>query len=66
MNKKIPLGIALAFTVFACAVSFAISAGIMERAYNSVLAGLPEKLERYEIIDQDGKIYTVRERNGTY
>ena len=52
MNKKIPLGIALAFTVFACAVSFAVSAGIMERAYNSVLAGLPEKLDRYEIVDE--------------
>lgn len=52
MNKKISLGIVIGLLVLAVAVSSAASVGIMTREYDRVLAGLPQKLERYEILDE--------------
>ncbi len=52
MNKKIPLGITVGLIIFAIAVSSAVSVGVMSKEYDRVLAGLPQKLERYEILDE--------------
>lgn len=57
MNKKISLGAAVSFTVLIAALAAAITLGIVGEEYNSILKGLPDKLERYEILDElDGII----------
>ncbi len=52
MNKKISLGIVLGLVILAVAASSAISIGVMAGEYNRILEGLPEKLDRYEILDE--------------
>ncbi|MBQ8503266.1 MAG: PDZ domain-containing protein [Clostridia bacterium] len=52
MNKKISLGIVIGLVILAIAASSAISIGIMAGEYNKILEGLPEKLDRYEILDE--------------
>ncbi len=52
MNRKISLGIVIGLLVLAVALSSAASVGVMTREYDRVLAGLPQKLERYEILDE--------------
>lgn len=52
MNRKISLGIVIGLLVLAVAVSSAATVGVMTREYDRVLAGLPQKLERYEILDE--------------
>lgn len=57
MNKKISLGVALSFAILIAALASAITLGIVGSEYNSILKGLPEKIERYEILDElDGVI----------
>ncbi len=57
MNKKISLGAAVSFTILIAALAAAITLGIVGGEYNSILKGLPDKLERYEILDElDGII----------
>ncbi len=57
MNKKISLGLFLGILVLAVAASSAATMSVMNRQYNSLLEGLPEKLERYAVIDElDGLI----------
>lgn len=52
MNKKISLGIVIGLLILAIAASSAISIGVMAEEYNKILEGLPEKLDRYEILDE--------------
>ena len=52
MNRKIPTGIVIGLLVLAVALSSAATAGVITREYDRVLAGLPQKLERYEILDE--------------
>ncbi len=52
MNKKISLGIVVGLLVLAIAASSAISIGVMAGEYNRILEGIPEKLARYEILDE--------------
>ncbi len=52
MNKKISLGIAIALCCLVAAVSSAVSLGLLSAEYNSILKGLPEKLGRYELLDE--------------
>lgn len=52
MNKKISLGVAISLIVLIAAISSAITMGIVGNNYNSILEGLPEKIERYEILDE--------------
>ncbi len=57
MNRKISLGLAVGLLILAVAVSSSITMSIVNREYNSILKGLPEKLERYEVLDElDGVI----------
>lgn len=52
MNRKIPLGITIGLLVFALAISSVITAGVITRQYDSLLGGMPEKLERFGIVDE--------------
>lgn len=52
MNKKISLGVAASFAVLVAALAAAITLSIVGSEYNSILKGLPEKIERYEILDE--------------
>ncbi len=52
MNKKISLGVTIGLLILAVAVSSAISAGVIVKQYNKIMAGLPQKLERYEILNE--------------
>jgi len=52
MNRKIPLGITVGLVVFAVALSAVLTAGVITRQYDNLLAGIPEKLERYGILDE--------------
>ena len=57
MNKKISLGLAVGILILAIAVSSAVTMNIVNREYNDLLKGLPEKLERYAVLDElDGII----------
>lgn len=57
MNKKISLGLFIGVLVLAVALSCAVTMNVVNREYNSLLKGLPEKLERYAILDElDGVI----------
>lgn len=52
MNKKISLGIVIALLCLAVFTSSAITMKALSDEYNDILKGLPEKLERYEILDE--------------
>lgn len=56
MNKKIPLGIAIGLICIAVTISCAITMTVVNVRYNNILEGLPEKIERYEVIDELDKI----------
>lgn len=57
MNKKISLGLVVGLLVLTIAASSAVTLKIVGREYNDILKGLPEKLERYAVIDEiDGLI----------
>ena len=57
MNKKISLGLFIGILVIAVAVSSVVTGTVINREYNELLKELPEKLERYEILDElDGVI----------
>lgn len=51
MNKKIPLGIAIGLLCIAITVSCAVTVSVVSGRYNNVLGALPEKIEKYKIID---------------
>lgn len=52
MNRKVSLGIVIGLIILAVAASSAVSVGVMAGEYNRILEGIPEKLERYEILDE--------------
>ncbi len=52
MNKKVSLGVVIGLIILAVAASSAVSVGVMAGEYNRILEGIPEKLERYEILDE--------------
>ena len=52
MNKKIPLGVVIGLLILSIFASSAISIGVMSKEYDSILEGLPQKIERYGIIDE--------------
>ncbi len=52
MNKKISLGVAVSLFILVAALASAITLGVVGNEYNSILKGLPEKIERYEILDE--------------
>ncbi len=57
MNKKVSLGLFIGVLVLAVAVSSAVTMNVVNKEYNNILKGLPEKLERYAILDElDGII----------
>lgn len=56
MNKKIPLGIAVGLICIALTLSCALTMAAVGNRYNSVLEDLPEKIERYSVIDELDKI----------
>ena len=52
MNRKVPLGVTLGLVVFALAISAVLTAGFVTKQYDGLLGGIPEKLERYEILGE--------------
>lgn len=52
MNKKISLGAAVSLFMLVAALASAITLAVVGNEYNSILKGLPEKIERYEILDE--------------
>lgn len=52
MNRKVPLGVTLGLVVFALALSAVLTAGLVTRQYDALLGGVPEKLERYAVLDE--------------
>lgn len=52
MNKKVSLGAAISLFILVAALASAITLAVVEKEYNSILKGLPEKIERYEILDE--------------
>lgn len=52
MNKKLSLGVAVSLFILVAALASAITMGVVGKEYNSILKGLPEKIERYEILDE--------------
>lgn len=52
MSKKIPLGIFIGLLIIAVAATSVITATYTKNEYNNILKGLPEKAQRYEIIDE--------------
>ncbi len=52
MNKKISLGVAFSLFILVAALASAITTAMVGSEYNSILKGLPEKIERYEILDE--------------
>lgn len=56
MSKKIPLGIAIGLICIAITVSCAVTVSVVSDRYNNVLGALPEKIEKYKIIDELDKI----------
>ncbi len=52
MNKKISLGVAVSLFILVAALSSAVTLGVVGNEYNSIMKGLPEKIERYEILDE--------------
>ena len=56
MSKKIPLGIAIGLICIAITVSCAVTVSVVSDRYNTVLGGLPKKIEKYKVIDELDKI----------
>ena len=56
MNKKVSLGITIGILCLAIALSSVITMTIVTKEYNSILKGLPGKIERFEVIDELDKI----------
>lgn len=52
MNKKISLGVAFSLFILVAALASAITLGVVGKEYNALLKGIPEKIERYEILDE--------------
>lgn len=52
MNKKIPLGIVIALLCISMAVSSSVTLKLISSQYDEILEGLPQKLDRYEILDE--------------
>lgn len=52
MNRKISMGMAIGLIVIAAAISAAIAMNAVKLEYNSILKGLPEKMERYAVLDE--------------
>ena len=52
MNRKVPLGVTLGLVVFALALSAVLTAGLVTKQYDALLGGVPEKLERYAVLDE--------------
>lgn len=52
MNKKVSLGVTIGLICLAVAIASAITMSTVGSQYNAILKGLPEKLERYEILDE--------------
>lgn len=56
MNKKIPLGIAIGLICIALTVSCAVTMLAVGNRYNNILEDLPEKMNRYSLIEELDKI----------
>ncbi|MCM1544539.1 MAG: S41 family peptidase [Ruminococcus sp.] len=57
MNKRISLGVTIGLICIAIAVSSAITMTVISKEYNNILKDLPEKLGRYELLEElDGII----------
>ncbi len=52
MNKRISLGIALTMCILVAALSGFVCYEIIDANYDKVLEGMPESMERYELIDE--------------
>ncbi|MCM1363663.1 MAG: S41 family peptidase [Faecalibacterium sp.] len=52
MNKKISLGVAIGLICVAIAISSAITMSVISSEYNGILKDLPEKLGRYELLEE--------------
>lgn len=52
MNKKISLGIALTLCLFMAVVSGFVCYEIIDSRYDSILEGMPERIERYDQLDE--------------
>ena len=52
MSKKVPLGILIGLLVIAIAATSVVSMTYVKKEYNEMLMGLPDKLKRYEILDE--------------
>ncbi|MBO5936450.1 MAG: PDZ domain-containing protein [Clostridia bacterium] len=57
MNRKISLGVALTIALICTVICGLFCYEIVDSKYDSVVEGMPEKMERYELLDQvDGII----------
>ena len=52
MNKKISLGIALTLSLFMAVISGFVCYEIIDSRYDSILEGMPERIERYDQLDE--------------
>ncbi len=52
MNRKISLGIVISLLCLCAAVASSVTMKVLSNEYNEILQGLPQKLERYEILDE--------------
>ena len=52
MNKKISLGIALTISLVVAVVSGLVCYEIIDSRYDSILDGMPERMERYDQLDE--------------
>lgn len=52
MNRKISLGVAVAVMLLITVVSGFVCYEIIDRKYDSVVEAMPEKMERYELLDE--------------
>ena len=57
VNKKISLGLALTLAMIITVAGCFVCYEIIDGKYNSVVAGLPERMSRYDLLDEvDGII----------
>ena len=52
MNKKISLGVAITLCILVAVLSGFVCYEIIDSRYNNVLEGMPERMERYELLDE--------------
>lgn len=52
MNRKISLGMVIALLCLCIGITSAISVKLLSDEYNKILEGLPERLERYDVLDE--------------